>query len=410
MFFATRGEWALMTLDLILVTAGLTVGLLLQRAQVRKAALVFFTTLLGVLCVIAAVFDVPSARVPRSTHLYLLPLGVAALLTFRSERFWLRHGVALVCFTAFGLLAVMQGAPLPAYAMPEEMRTTVGAWVQAAAALAMLYSLLHIMQNDASGRSELEDELRQAVLHQQFELHYQPQIDADGRVIGAEALLRWNHPQRGRVGPGQFIGLAEETGLILQIGQWVLEEASAQLRAWAEQDALRHLRLAVNISQQQFRQTDFVPLVLGLIDRFGIDPSRLELELTESMLVQDMQDIIVKMTSLRKRGVTFSLDDFGTGFSSLNYLKRLPLNQLKIDQSFVRDVLTDSSDAAIARTVVALGQSLGLSVIAEGVETQGQRQFLIDNGCHLFQGYLFSPALPIDEFLAYARQHAGAGQ
>jgi EAL domain-containing protein (putative c-di-GMP-specific phosphodiesterase class I) len=217
--------------------------------------------------------------------------------------------------------------------------------------------------------------------------------------------LRWQHPRRGLVSPGDFIALAEQTGLILPIGQWVMEVACAQLQVWSSYRTTRHLSLAVNISQTQFRQSDFVNQVLGLIDRYNIDASRLELELTESILVNDVQDIIDKMSALRERGVKFSLDDFGTGFSSLSYLKRLPLNKLKIDQSFVRDILVDAHDAAIVRTVIALGQSLELAVLAEGVESEGQRQFLLENGCELYQGYLYSPALPIAAFNSFVLQH-----
>jgi EAL domain-containing protein (putative c-di-GMP-specific phosphodiesterase class I) len=239
-----------------------------------------------------------------------------------------------------------------------------------------------------------------------LQLHFQPQLDTQSRVIGAEALLRWLHPKRGQVMPGEFIDLAEQTGLIVPIGHWVLEAACQQLRHWSMQPGMEHLRLAVNISQLQFRQETFVAQVQGLIDRHLIDPNLLELELTESMLVEDMQGIIQKMETLRARGVTFSLDDFGTGFSSLSNLKRLPLNNLKIDQSFVRDVLTDRSDASIAQTIIALGNNLGLAVIAEGVETEQQQQFLLENGCHYFQGYLYSRALPVVEFNRFVANHA----
>jgi EAL domain-containing protein (putative c-di-GMP-specific phosphodiesterase class I) len=265
---------------------------------------------------------------------------------------------------------------------------------------------LHVMQSDAVIRSLLEEELLLALELDQFQLYFQPQLDLNGRVIGAEALIRWLHPQRGLVMPGQFIEVAEQTGLILPIGQWVAQQACQQLGLWAIDPACRHLRLAVNISQLQFRQKEFVAQILNLIDQFGIDANLLELELTESMLVEDLPDIIRKMSAIRACGVTFSLDDFGTGYSSLSYLKKLPLNQLKIDQSFVRDVLTDANDASIARTVISLGHNLGLTVIAEGVETKEQHEFLAACGCEFFQGFLFSHALPIDDFNAYVQGHS----
>ncbi|HEY5801196.1 MAG TPA: GGDEF domain-containing phosphodiesterase, partial [Burkholderiaceae bacterium] len=256
------------------------------------------------------------------------------------------------------------------------------------------------MQKLVSGRVELENDLRLSLQQQDFELHYQAQVDADGSVLGAEVLIRWRHPQRGMVSPFDFIGVAEETGLIVPIGQWVLATACAQLVVWARSPATAHLVLAVNVSPRQFRQPDFVEQVLGLLAQTGADPRLLKLELTESLLVDNMDETIDKMSSLKECGVGFSLDDFGTGYSSLAYLKRLPLDQLKIDQSFVRDVLSDPNDAAIARTIVALAHSLGLGVIAEGVERQEQRDFLYAHGCTTYQGYLFSRPVPVAQFEA----------
>jgi EAL domain-containing protein (putative c-di-GMP-specific phosphodiesterase class I) len=216
--------------------------------------------------------------------------------------------------------------------------------------------------------------------------------------------VRWLHPQRGMVSPADFIPLAEDTGLILPLGHWVLETACRQLALWATQPLMQHLTVAVNVSAHQFRQSNFVEQVLALLAHTGANPHRLKLELTESMLVANVEEIIAKMLALKARGIGFSLDDFGTGYSSLSYLKRLPLDQLKIDQSFVRDVLVDPNDAAIARTIVALAQSLGLGVIAEGVETEVQRDFLATSGCHAYQGYFFSRPLPIERFEAFALQ------
>ncbi len=261
------------------------------------------------------------------------------------------------------------------------------------------------MQEAITARAAMELDLRKALLEREFVLYYQPQVDAAGHVIGGEALLRWRHPERGLVSPAEFIPLAEETGLILALGQWVLESACTQLAAWASQSETAHLSLAVNVSGHQFNLPDFVQQVLDVIERTGVAPTQLKLELTESLLLENAEDIIEKMLALKGHGVSFSLDDFGTGYSSLSYLKRLPLDQLKIDRSFVRDILIDPNDAAIARTVVALGQSLGLAVIAEGVETEAQRGFLAANGCLTYQGYLFSPPLPAPEFEAFVRAH-----
>ncbi len=254
------------------------------------------------------------------------------------------------------------------------------------------------MQAAVTSRAELEADLRRGLQQQEFLLHYQPQVNSDGQVTGAEALVRWQHPRRGMVPPMEFIHLAEECGLILPLGQWVMEAACVQLVSWSATPHLAALTLSVNVSARQFRQADFVRQVLDLVQRSGAKPDRLKLELTESLLLDDVEDIIGKMVALKAHGIAFSLDDFGTGYSSLYYLKRLPLYQLKIDRSFVRDVLTDPQDAAIARAIVALGQNLRLSVIAEGVETQAQRAFLAEQGCHAFQGYLFGKPVPCDAF------------
>jgi EAL domain-containing protein (putative c-di-GMP-specific phosphodiesterase class I) len=217
-------------------------------------------------------------------------------------------------------------------------------------------------------------------------------------VLGAEVLLRWQHPQRGLVMPGEFIGLAEETGLIMPIGEWVLRTACRQLKRWADHEDLCALTISVNVSARQFRQDGFVALVQDILASSGAHPQLLKLELTESLMVNSVQETVDKMETLHALGVSFSLDDFGTGYSSLSYLQRLPLNQLKIDQSFVRDILVDGKDAAIAQTVVHLAQDLGLSVIAEGVETQAQRDFLERIGCHAFQGYFFGRPVPVEDF------------
>jgi EAL domain-containing protein (putative c-di-GMP-specific phosphodiesterase class I) len=237
-------------------------------------------------------------------------------------------------------------------------------------------------------------------------LHYQAQVEGEGRLVGAEALVRWQHPQRGLIAPAEFIPIAEETGLIIPLGDWVLRSACRQLALWAKSTVMAGLSIAVNISAKQIQQPDFVAQVLEILRQTGASPHRLKLELTESLLVDNVQDIIEKMVALRASGIGFSLDDFGTGYSSLSYLKRLPLEQFKIDQSFVRDVLSDSNDASIARTIVALAQSLGLGVIAEGVETVDQRNFLARSGCNSYQGFLFSRPLALAGFEDYSASSA----
>jgi diguanylate cyclase (GGDEF)-like protein/PAS domain S-box-containing protein len=259
------------------------------------------------------------------------------------------------------------------------------------------------MQAVMAARASLELGLREALAQGQLVLHYQAQVTSEGTVLGAEALVRWQHPERGMVSPAEFIPLAEETGLILPLGNWVLRTACAQLAVWAHNPDTADLSISVNVSVRQFYQNDFVEQVLGALAQTGANAHRLKLELTESLLVTHMEDVIAKMNTLQALGVGFALDDFGTGYSSLVYLKRLPLDQLKIDQGFVRDILIDANDAAIAKMVIVLAESLGLMVIAEGVETQAQRDALYAQGCRAYQGYLFNRPVAIDEFEAYFR-------
>ena len=264
------------------------------------------------------------------------------------------------------------------------------------------------MQDAVNSRASFEAALRKALENHQFQLHYQIQVDGiqeDGshRPFGAEALIRWIHPERGLISPAEFIPVAEETGVILSIGQWVLETACSQIKAWQQHKQTQELTLAVNISPKQFRQSDFVEQIQSVIQRHAIDPMRLKLEMTESLLLEEIETTIISMNALNKIGVQFSLDDFGTGYSSLQYLKRLPLHQLKIDQSFVRDIAHDNNDRAIVRTIIAMAESLGMSVIAEGVETEEQLRLLLNKGCTHYQGYLFGRPMPIEQFDALVK-------
>ncbi len=259
------------------------------------------------------------------------------------------------------------------------------------------------MRQDLNARARLEADLHEALNQAQFRLYYQAQVGINARLTGVEALVRWQHPERSLIAPDEFIPVAEDSGLILPLGHWVLETACKQLAAWALRPEMARLTISVNVSALQFRLPDFVEEVLTILETTGANPERLKLELTESLLLDNMKDIITNMTALKARGVGFSLDDFGTGYSSLSYLKRLPLDELKIDRGFVRDILTDPNDAAIAKMVVALAETMGLAVIAEGVETEAQRDALAGLGCHAYQGYLFSRPVPIDEFEAFAR-------
>lgn len=253
------------------------------------------------------------------------------------------------------------------------------------------------MQATVMARVHLEADLHQALARDEFRLHYQVQVDSRSHVTGVEALIRWEHPQRGMVSPGMFIPLAEKNRLILPIGYWVLETACQQLAAWADEPERERLSIAVNVSSVQFHQPDFVVRLQQILEETAANPCRLTLEVTESLLMDDHQRVRSIMLRLNQLGIRFALDDFGTGYSSLNYLKRLPLDELKIDQSFVNGVLDDPVDAAIVQATITLAASLGLDVTAEGVETEAQHQWLLAHGCEAFQGYLFGRPQPVTE-------------
>jgi diguanylate cyclase (GGDEF)-like protein/PAS domain S-box-containing protein len=260
------------------------------------------------------------------------------------------------------------------------------------------------MQLEVETHAALETDLRTALSNRQLQLHYQIQVNAEHIPIGAEALLRWEHPERGMIPPSVFIPIAEESSLILDIGNWVMETAIIQLGLWAKREDAKNLTLAVNVSANQFKQDDFVEQISSLLHTHHVGASRLKLELTESVVLSDLNDVVIKMQALKAIGVCLSLDDFGTGYSSLSYLKRLPLDQIKIDQSFVRDIATDANDAVMVQTIIDLARNFRLNVIAEGVETEAQRLFLAKHGCLAYQGYLFGKPGPIESFEAALQQ------
>jgi diguanylate cyclase len=404
-FFAIRGVWVIVAVELCMAGLGFLVAWLNMRQRPHAAFFVMLTVVYCSLWAFGLVFDIPDAQVPRSTHHFILVLALASMLVLRDASAWLRHGTVGLLFVSYVALASTTWGITTPYLIPQDIRVT-GTWVNTGLAIVGLYALVHIMVTEVTESSRMELDLRRALTRQEFVLAYQAQVTSSGEVVGAEVLLRWDHPKLGRVAPGEFIDLAEQTGLILPLGSWVLRTACSQLVRWADQPAMSALVLAVNVSARQFRQHDFVAQVQAALEETGANPNLLKLELTESMLAEDLGDIVAKMDALHALGVGCALDDFGTGYSSLAYLKRMPLDQLKIDQAFVRDVLSDAHDAAIAQTIIQLGQSLGFQVVAEGVETEGQRDFLLRNGCKVFQGYLFSKPLPLAEFENFVHLHA----
>ncbi|WP_151671403.1 putative bifunctional diguanylate cyclase/phosphodiesterase [Nitrincola schmidtii] len=260
------------------------------------------------------------------------------------------------------------------------------------------------IQAEINRVAELESELRSALDLEQLILHYQLQFDEHSKPVGAEILMRWQHPEKGLISPLDFIPLAEESGLIVPIGKWVIESACKLLSNWQFNPSLRHMQLAVNVSAKQFRQENFVEMVLSIIEQTGAPADKLKLELTESILLENVEKAIRKMKALRAKGITFAMDDFGTGYSSLQYLKRLPLDQIKIDQSFVRDIVDDPEDTVIIQTIIAMGQALSIEVIAEGVETEEQLSLLSAYGCHRYQGYLFTKPVSLSDCLSLIKR------
>ncbi|MEO6146736.1 MAG: EAL domain-containing protein [Sulfuriferula sp.] len=254
------------------------------------------------------------------------------------------------------------------------------------------------MQSAVEIRSSLEESMKQALLQQQFVLFYQAQVDNSGMIVGAEVLLRWQHPVQGMMLPDAFIAIAEETGLIINIGQWVLNSVCHQLKRWEKQSGKDQLHLAVNVSERQFLQTEFVDQIIDILNATEVDPARITLELTESMVLSNITEAASKMAALKKLGIKFAIDDFGTGHSSLSSLQKLPLDQLKIDQSFIHDIADNHDGVIIVQTIIAMANNLGMEVFAEGVETQAQKDFLVEHHCLNFQGYLFGEPMPLDEF------------
>lgn len=406
LYFVTHGNWNMWHINLTSLVVAIVSALLTLRRHIRAASILMFCYVYVVLCIFCAFLDIPTLDAPRSNHNYFLVIALFAWLVFKGDKPWLRHGLTLAGLLGFIFFASTTWG-MQTYVLGPDVRIP-GTWIHNIIATGLLWTLLWVMQANLSERSVMESDLRKAIPDNQLVLYYQPQTGDDGRIVGAEALLRWQHPLNGLVPPADFIPLAEQTGLIMPIGHWVLGAACAQLMAWEKNPATAHLSLAVNVSALQFKQPDYVNQVISVLDRSGIAPARLTLELTESMLVNDVNDIITKMNALKAKGVHLSLDDFGTGYSSLSYLKKLPLDELKIDQSFVRDMLTDTHDVSIVRTVVELARGMKLHVIAEGVETEDHRQFLADLGCHSFQGYLLSKPVPIADFEAVVVTHNNA--
>lgn len=396
-YYLWQAKWLLMAFNFSLVILSMLVVTMINAGRDRLAA-IFMAHGLALIISVISVFDVPLHGVVRSVHMYYLPIAAGSSLVFRKEGIYLRVIFPLLMLLGCLIFGSSDIGITQASLIANPEIRAVGAWMNNLAALGVLGIALIVMQSDITLRSGLYADMREALAKGHFCLHYQPQVDAQGHIFGAEALLRWQHPEQGLIPPGVFITAAEETGLILPIGNWVLKEACAQLVKWSDHPHLSHLSIAVNVSTSQLRQPDFVQEVQEIVTRSGANPGQIKLELTESMLANEVDDTIQKMRALQAFGMSWSLDDFGTGYSSLNYLKHLPFEQLKIDQSFVRDLLNNESDQAIVDTLVNLGKHLKMTLIAEGVETIEQLEYLHSKGCMKYQGYFFSKPLTVQAF------------
>lgn len=375
------------------------IGLIWLAYRWRLTAAALFAGLfLPLFIAVSCLFDNVPDGVHRATQMHFLSVALGGYFVFRRGRIYMKYIMPALCLVGFVVFSNTSiGFHNPDLVIPAGA-AEIGVWTNTLTAMVELVFIVVIMNADLSVRRKMDIEMRKAIANGDFQLHYQPQVNDAGKVVGAEALIRWRHAKMGNIPPFKFIPLAEETGLIVPIGTWVLRAACAQLAQWETRPETQHLTMAVNVSASQFRQPDFVQSVSEIVRLSGITPSKLKLELTESMLVDNVDATVAKMNALREIGIVWSLDDFGTGYSSLSVLNSFPLSQIKIDKSFVRDMLTTASNMAVTEAIIDLAGKLNLQVLAEGIETVEQLDRLREAGCHSYQGYLFSPPLDIDAF------------
>ncbi|MDM4765426.1 EAL domain-containing protein [Pelomonas sp. SE-A7] len=401
-FFAFKGQFWLTALDLALAVSAGGVLWMARNSQLRLAGLVFLAICLSFLLVVATLADVPTTVAPRTLHLYMVPLTVYSVFLLQHERFAVRAFVVTVVLLCFAVLAMAPVDLAHQHFMSESQRR-VGAVLNVISSTVLLFLVIDIMLREAKETSALELDFARAVATGEVLAYLQPQCTADGRIVGAEALMRWRHSKRGYVSPAEFIPMAERSGLIIPAGEQIAAIICKALHRWEDDPVLRELTVSVNVSSAQLFSGASTARLLGTVSEAAAPRASLKFELTESMFVQDFQAVRGKMEEIRGQGIRMALDDFGTGFSSLSYLKQLPLDQIKVDQSFVRDLPGDASAAKIAATIVHLGEDLGLEVVAEGVENREQLTALEAMGCRIFQGFLFARPLPLEEFEALAR-------
>lgn len=409
--FMLAQYWSLVILLLVMGTFILLCLILLHRGYFSAAMLAAQTVYLLFVCLFCLLFDVPGSEVNRTTHLWLLVIALVGYIHYQKTPSHLQAGMIAASLLAF-IVFCSEGLIFPfAQPLPPPFRE-ISSWVNAVMSTAMLAGGVTAMLADASCRTDLEKQLQQALEKNEFILLYQAQISADGGVLGAEALLRWQHPVDGLRMPDAFLPDAQQYGLMPEIGEWVLREACHQLQQWQQQSGTARLTLSVNVTADHMLRPDFVSRIMEMVSTFGVNPSRLRLELTESVFASDMPVIVTVMEKLAESGVRFSLDDFGTGFSSLSYLRQLPLEQLKIDRSFVLAASESEKGRVVARNIIRMGRELKLKVLAEGIEDTTQWRMMRAFGCDAFQGYYFSRPVSASDFenTFFNRGNRGTGK
>jgi len=395
--FFVNGRPMMALAELFPVVAALICFALVTRGRLDLFLLVAQFSFLIFVIAFCLMFDVPQNGAPRVTHLFLPVLGMLAYINHLRRPSRLQLSVIAASLVAFVVLHAADLRLPFAQPIPPELHR-YGMWLNPTVAALIFCGAIYTLQRRLSAPRGIARDLLAALRHGELTLAYQPQTDRQGKVLGAEALLRWNHPTHGPISPATFIPAAEEMGLMPIVGTYVLEQALETLVRWQADPQLSPLRLSVNVSASQFNEDDFEATLRDLITRYRIDPTRLRLELTESVLIAGLEPVAEKMAALKALGLTFSLDDFGTGFSSLAYLRRLPVSELKIDRSFVATVAENDRDAALVRSIRAIATDLGLETVAEGVENPAQLAFLEATGCRIFQGYLFGRPMPLADF------------
>lgn len=395
--FSVIGWWWVVALDFAMIVIGLSIYWLIRIGHLTFGLLLAQMAIIAICVTMALLIDPPSANGPRVSHIYLLVVAALGYLGYLRDGS--RAQLALIGLSLIGFI-VLSSAPLDTYAlfvMPDWLRLG-GTWFNSIVATTMLAGCIYAMQAEFNRKDRTSRELMEALWNDEFHLAYQPQVDGDGNVIGAEALLRWNSPKRGQVSPAEFIPEAESLGLMTPIGSWVLDKGCHTLATWGKDPGFRHLTLSLNVSAGQLMDNGFVELVREALITTGANPQRLILELTESILVTEVEPVIERLRALNEMDITIALDDFGTGYSSLSYLRRLPIQQVKIDRSFVQDATSGQASASLVGNVVTMARDLGLEVLAEGVETREQHALMQGFGCVKFQGYLYDKPLPLADY------------